>query len=96
MTDILTAGLITGFIGVAAGLGIAIAQKVFFVAEDPRVKEIYDLLPHIDCGACGTAGCMDMANQLVDGKIKSNKCRPSKPEDLALIDSTLASYQEVA
>ena len=36
---------------------LAIANKQLFVYEDPRIDEVEDMLPHANCGACGTAGC---------------------------------------
>ncbi len=33
-----------------------------------RMKEIYAVLPHIDCGACGRPSCMAMAEDIVRGQ----------------------------
>jgi electron transport complex protein RnfB len=89
MTSIITAALVIGGISVILGVAIAIAQKIFFVPLDTRVAQIYEMLPHYDCGACGTPGCQAMAGELVDGTIKIAKCRPAKPEQREAIQAKL-------
>lgn len=41
-----------------------IAQK-FKIVEDPRIDEVQALLPQVNCGGCGFAGCRNMAEALV-------------------------------
>jgi Na+-translocating ferredoxin:NAD+ oxidoreductase RNF subunit RnfB len=41
-----------------------IAQK-FKVIEDPRIDEIQAILPAVNCGGCGFAGCRNFAEALV-------------------------------
>ena len=89
MNSLLIPILIMGIIGAVLGLLIAIVNKVFFVKDDERVTIIYDMLPHYDCGACGTPGCMAMAGELVEGNITIDKCRPAKPEQRDSISSKL-------
>jgi Na+-translocating ferredoxin:NAD+ oxidoreductase RNF subunit RnfB len=63
-----------------AGLGgllalfLAIANKRLYVYEDPRIELVEELLPHSNCGACGTAGCRNFAEQTVEGKIDPACC----------------------
>lgn len=80
MSQIITSILVLGGIGIVAGLIIAISSKLLYVAPDERIKQIFDMLPHFNCGACGTPGCQAMAEELVEGSIKIEKCRPSSPE----------------
>lgn len=80
MSSLMTSILVLGGIGIAAGILIAISSKLLYVAPDDRIKQIFELLPHFNCGACGTPGCQAMAEELVDGTIKVEKCRPSTPE----------------
>lgn len=69
-----------------AGLGgllallLAIASKRLFVYEDPRIDQVEELLPHSNCGACGTAGCRNFAEQAVAGKIEPARCSVNTPE----------------
>ncbi len=68
-----------------AGLGgllallLAIASKKLYVFEDPRIDQVEELLPHSNCGACGTAGCRNFAEQVVDGKIEPASCTVNTP-----------------
>lgn len=41
-----------------------VAQK-FKVFEDPRLDEVQAVLPQVNCGGCGFAGCRNMAEALV-------------------------------
>jgi electron transport complex protein RnfB len=43
---------------------------------DPRVEEVNDELPGINCGACGYAGCHALAEAIVAGKAMPNACIP--------------------
>lgn len=87
--DVLNSLIIVGLIGAIMGLFIAISSKVFYVEQDTRVEDIYELLPHFNCGACGTPGCMPMAELLVNGEISIQKCRPAKPEQREAINDKL-------
>ncbi|MEM5948623.1 RnfABCDGE type electron transport complex subunit B [Spirochaetia bacterium 38H-sp] len=46
-------------------LMLAWAAKRFAVKEDPRVETVMEMLPGINCGACGFAGCSGLASALV-------------------------------
>ena len=37
-------------LGAILGLLLALAAKFFHVEEDPRIKEVEDMLPHYNCG----------------------------------------------
>ena len=41
-----------------------IAQK-FKIYEDPRIDEVQAVLPQVNCGGCGFAGCRSLAEALV-------------------------------
>jgi Na+-translocating ferredoxin:NAD+ oxidoreductase subunit B len=41
-----------------------VAQK-FKVFEDPRIDEVQAVLPAVNCGGCGFAGCRNFAEELV-------------------------------
>ena len=67
-------------VGFMAGLGLilatvlVIANRRLFVYEDPRIDEVEELLPHANCGACGTAGCRVFAEMLVAGEVQPGSC----------------------
>ena len=39
-----------------------------------KITRIMKVLPHIDCGACGTPSCYALAQDVVQGKAKLNQC----------------------
>lgn len=78
--DIAIPMLIIGAMGALLGLILSIAEKVFEVQEDLRIKGVYELLPHYDCGACGYPGCQAFAQGLVEEEFnRVSLCRPSNP-----------------
>ncbi len=89
MSNLLNSIVVLGGIGIASGILIAISSKILYVAPDKRIEQIFKLLPHFNCGACGTPGCQAMAEELVDGTIKVEKCRPSSPEQRAEIKAKM-------
>ena len=63
-----------------AGLGLllggllALARKRLYVFEDPRINAVEEMLPHSNCGACGTAGCRAFAEAVVHGQLDPGQC----------------------
>ncbi len=53
--------------GMAALFGaiLAVASKAFAVHRDPKVLEILEVLPGVNCGACGFPGCQGYAEAAV-------------------------------
>ncbi len=62
-----------------AGL-LALASKRLYVYEDPRIDQVEEMLPHANCGACGTAGCRPFAEQLTKGEVDPGKCTVNSKE----------------
>jgi len=82
--------IVAGFMG---GLGLllatllAYANRRLFVYEDPRIDEVDEMLPHSNCGACGTPGCRPFAEMLVEGTAVPAPCTVNSPEmNLAIAD----------
>jgi electron transport complex protein RnfB len=70
-------------LGLAIVLGVLIVlfPILFHVEEDPRVAAVEKMLPNYNCGACGKAGCHDMAEALVSGEVKNvSKCKVGKKD----------------
>ena len=67
---------VLGIMGVVSGLILAYASKRFAVKVDPKVKEIEKILPGLNCGACGYAGCYAYAKAVAEGKADLNLCKP--------------------
>lgn len=68
--------LIFGGMGLAAGILLSAASRVFAVKSDPLKDRIYEALPHINCGACGYSGCEAYAEAVADKGEKTGLCRP--------------------
>ncbi len=71
-----------GLIGLLFGLVLATAAKIFAVETDPRVEAIKDIVPGVNCGACGYAGCARFAEAAVNGDVEPGGCIPGG-EDVA-------------
>ena len=50
------------------------ANRAFYVAVDPRVQEVSDSLPGVNCGGCGYVGCNEYAEAVVGNGDPVNKC----------------------
>ena len=44
-------------IGFTAAVILAVASKVLYVYEDPRIAEVESVLAGANCGGCGYPGC---------------------------------------
>ena len=72
--QIMIAVLILGGLGLAFGLILAIASKVFYVETDPRLDALNECLPGANCGGCGYAGCGGYAEAVFKGEAPIGKC----------------------
>ncbi|MBN1165139.1 MAG: RnfABCDGE type electron transport complex subunit B [Candidatus Krumholzibacteriota bacterium] len=70
----LTAVIILAALGLAASFGLAMAARLFAVAVDPRVEEVEEALPGVNCGACGYPGCSELAKHIVSGEADITAC----------------------
>ena len=61
-------------LGLAASLILAVAAKVFYVWEDPKIEQIGEALLGANCGACGYAGCASAAEAVVNGTAPADVC----------------------
>lgn len=74
--EMLLPALMLSILGLAFGLGLAYANKIFFVGIDPRTEKILSALPGTNCGACGFAGCEALAEAMAKGKAPAETCIP--------------------
>ncbi len=74
MNEIIVPVLLFGAIGLAVGIILSIASKLFEVKTDERIGLICELLPGANCGGCGYAGCSACAAAIVEGKANVNIC----------------------
>lgn len=74
MATILIAVGFMAALGLLLALVLVIANRRFYVYEDPRIDQVEDLLPKANCGACGEAGCRPFAEKLVKREIDPSRC----------------------
>lgn len=67
-------------LGIFIGIIIAYASQKFVVEKSELAKEILAVLPGINCGACGYAGCEAYAKAVESGEATPDKCIPGKKE----------------
>lgn len=68
--------LIFTIIGLIAGALLTIAAKVFAVEVDPRIEQVNEALPQVNCGACGYSGCAGYAAAIVEEGAAPDLCKP--------------------
>jgi NADPH-dependent glutamate synthase beta subunit-like oxidoreductase len=66
--------LAIGGIGCLAGIGLAVASKIFYVYIDPKILAVEEALPGANCGGCGFPGCSGAAEAIATGKAPANIC----------------------
>jgi NADPH-dependent glutamate synthase beta subunit-like oxidoreductase/Na+-translocating ferredoxin:NAD+ oxidoreductase RNF subunit RnfB len=70
----LAAALFLFSLGLVASIILAIASRVFYVWEDPKVLAVADELPGANCGGCGQAGCAAAAEAVAAGRAPVDLC----------------------
>jgi len=68
---------------------LVLANRKLQVYEDPRIDVVEEMLPHVNCGACGYPGCRPFAEALVSGEAQPGKCTVSSEEGRAQIATFL-------
>lgn len=90
MLTILFAILIVGALGAVFGIGLAFASKVLAVQKDSRVAELEGILPGLNCGACGYAGCAAYAEAIANESEQTlTLCSPGGPTVVEKIGSVM-------
>lgn len=85
----LLAGLIMLGLGSIFAIVLLVASERLKVPVDPRVAEIFDALPHLDCGACGYPGCGGYAKAVIDNPDLIGQCAPGGAEASNVIAKVL-------
>ncbi len=102
MNNIIIAVIILGAIGGVFGLILSIAAKKLAVETDPRLDAILDVLPGVNCGACGFPGCAGLADAIVKGESNPSGCLVAKGNEAELIaeimgiEATIGELRKVA
>ena len=80
--SILYSLLSVGCLGGLFGLGLAIASKFLSVQKDKRIESAAEVLPGLNCGSCGYAGCDAYAEAVVLEEEKIDLCKPGGADTL--------------
>lgn len=94
MNIILLAITILAILGLIFGLLLAFAAKKFVVKVDPKIQEIFEILPGLNCGACGMAGCMNYAQGIINDNLSITKCSPGGNDVIQKISTALGKDAE--
>lgn len=80
MNVILIAVIVLGLVGLISAVVLFVASKKFAVYEDPRIKQVGEVLPQANCGGCGYPGCSGFATACVkaaeSGSLSELNCAP--------------------
>jgi len=74
------AGLTMVVLGGAFAVVLLIASERLKVQQDPTVARILEVLPGLDCGACGYAGCRQYAKAVAENPELIGQCAPGGQE----------------
>ena len=80
---VLYAFLSIGILGGLFGIGLAVASRILAVKKDERISTVEGILPGVNCGACGFAGCAAYAEAIVNDDAELIRCPPGGPETAA-------------
>ena len=90
LIPVLTLVVLGGFFGAL----IAVLSKVLYVEVDTRVQDVLEMLPGINCGACGHPGCAGLAEAIVGGTGAPEQCKPGKQEMRVRINEYLQKVSQ--
>ena len=89
IASILQAGLTMLGLGLLFAIVLLIASIKLKVEVDPKVEEVQQALPNIDCGACGFAGCASYAKAIVADPELLGACAPGGADTCEAIATIL-------
>jgi Na+-translocating ferredoxin:NAD+ oxidoreductase RNF subunit RnfB len=70
------AGLVMLGLGTGFAIVLLIAHEKLKVEVDPRIVQIHEALPNLDCGACGFPGCGGYAKGVLENAELIGRCAP--------------------
>ena len=73
---VLTATIVMASLGIFFGIILAFFSRIFKEKDTGKlVADIYKVLPHVNCGACGYPSCMAFAKAIAEGTAKYDECK---------------------
>ncbi len=83
-------------LGALLGIGLAIAAKVLAVIKDERIEKVDEILPGVNCGGCGYAGCSAYAEAIVKDDADITLCAPGGAETAKSIAAIMGKEVSVS
>ncbi len=71
-----------GGLGIIFAAGLALAHRTLKREGDPQTEEVEEMLPGVDCGACGYSSCEAMAEAIVSGEASPAGCTVAENESI--------------
>lgn len=87
--DILTPILVLGLLGAGFAVLLSVSYRMLIVHGDPKVELLLSQLPGSNCGACGFAGCLGLAESLAKGEAEPTACLAGGPAVAAKVAEAL-------
>ncbi len=84
------AGVTMLVLGGSFAIVLLIASEKLRVEVDPKVEQIHEALPKLDCGACGFAGCSQYAKAVLENPELIGLCAPGAKETADKIATVLS------
>ena len=95
MNIVLLTALVALAIAFALGTALGFFKQFFSVEEDPLISEIRELLPGVNCGGCGYAGCDGFAAALAEGTAEVSGCAPGGTTVAENLSSLLGGFVDL-
>ena len=89
LTMVYVAAGLLGLLGGLIAYGLLAVFRKVNGGEDERSEMLESMLPGVNCGACGTAGCADMARALAAGEREPSGCPIASPNTIKAIAELL-------
>lgn len=74
ITGMLQAAAVLGVTGILVGIILGIAGEKFKLETNKKEGMVRDVLPGINCGRCGYAGCDGLAKAIAEGSAPVTGC----------------------
>jgi len=78
--DAWPAGLTMLGLGLGFAVILLIAREKLKISIDPKLEQLHAVLPQLDCGGCGFAGCFKYAQAVLENPQLIGKCNPGGSE----------------
>ncbi len=86
--------IILGILGLISSVGLEVVSMKFKGEGDEKTEAIQEVLPGLNCGACGYAGCEQYSKELVKDPSVVGSCVQISDEEREEIKEILEGLEE--